>query len=110
MGENSTSVNLDKEWQNRKLCSDGNCIGVIGKNGFCSECGRKSIENGEASPGGFEAETLEAHGDDLSAEPPDADSAEDSDWENRVLCSDENCIGIMGPDGRCTACGKPAAG
>ena len=31
------------------------------------------------------------------------------DWENRVLCSDESCIGIIGPDGRCKECGKPYA-
>ena len=28
------------------------------------------------------------------------------DLENRTLCSDESCIGIMGPDGRCTECGR----
>lgn len=28
--------------------------------------------------------------------------------ENRVLCSDGNCIGIIGPDGRCKVCGKEA--
>lgn len=31
---------------------------------------------------------------------------EDS-FENRVLCSDGNCIGVIGPDGRCNVCGKP---
>ncbi len=28
------------------------------------------------------------------------------EWENRVLCSDESCIGVIGPDGRCKECGK----
>jgi len=32
------------------------------------------------------------------------------DWENRRLCSDENCIGVIGADGRCRECGKPYAG
>ncbi len=27
-------------------------------------------------------------------------------WENRTLCSDEACIGIIGPNGRCKECGK----
>jgi len=31
---------------------------------------------------------------------------EDS-FENRVLCSDGNCIGVIGPDGRCKVCGLP---
>ncbi|PIU49012.1 MAG: hypothetical protein COS92_08900 [Desulfobacterales bacterium CG07_land_8_20_14_0_80_52_14] len=34
-------------------------------------------------------------------------SQEDPDWESRRLCSDEACIGVIGPDGRCGVCGKP---
>lgn len=26
--------------------------------------------------------------------------------EGRVLCSDESCIGVIGPDGRCGICGR----
>jgi hypothetical protein len=29
------------------------------------------------------------------------------DWESRQLCSDESCIGVIGPDGRCNECGMP---
>lgn len=32
--------------------------------------------------------------------------AGDDDWDNRVLCSDGNCTGII-EDGRCTQCGLP---
>ena len=32
------------------------------------------------------------------------------DWDNRVLCSDGNCIGVIGPDGNCKECGKPYEG
>ena len=28
------------------------------------------------------------------------------DWDKRVLCSDESCIGIIGPDGKCKEYGK----
>ena len=31
----------DIDWDNRLLCSDGNCIGVIGADGCCKECGKK---------------------------------------------------------------------
>lgn len=31
---------------------------------------------------------------------------ENIDMDNRTLCSDESCIGIIGPDGQCTECGK----
>ena len=29
------------------------------------------------------------------------------DFSKRTACSDGNCIGIIGPDGKCTECGKP---
>jgi hypothetical protein len=34
-------------------------------------------------------------------------SKTDIEWENRTLCADESCIGVIGPDGRCKECGKP---
>ena len=34
-------------------------------------------------------------------------SQTDLEWENRTLCVDESCIGVIGPDGRCKECGKP---
>jgi hypothetical protein len=41
-----------------------------------------------------------------AADTPDAaDPA--SDWDKRRLCSDESCIGVIGPDGRCKECGRP---
>jgi hypothetical protein len=35
-GESGT----DEDWANRKLCSDPACIGVIGADGQCKECGK----------------------------------------------------------------------
>ena len=35
-----------------------------------------------------------------------ADPPSDDGWDNRVLCNDESCIGVIGPDGRCRECGK----
>ncbi|HEY0484240.1 MAG TPA: hypothetical protein VGD37_42265, partial [Kofleriaceae bacterium] len=32
------------------------------------------------------------------------------DWTVRQLCSDGSCIGVIGSDGRCKVCGRPAAG
>ena len=31
---------------------------------------------------------------------------ESEDWDKRVLCSDESCIGTIGADGKCRECGK----
>ncbi len=30
-----------------------------------------------------------------------------NNMSTRVLCDDGNCIGMLGPDGKCTSCGKP---
>jgi hypothetical protein len=30
-------------------------------------------------------------------------------WDDRALCPDGACIGVIGADGRCTVCGTAAA-
>ena len=32
------------------------------------------------------------------------------DLAERVLCSDDTCIGLVGPDGKCKVCGTPYTG
>lgn len=34
--------NEETEFSDRKLCSDGNCIGTINEKGFCNVCGKPS--------------------------------------------------------------------
>ena len=50
----------------------------------------------------------------METEIPEEDETEttptDTEWKHRVLCSDGNCIGVIGPDGRCKECGKPYEG
>ena len=105
----------DSDWDNRILCSDGSCIGVIGPDGHCKECGKKYegtlpetivADNESRSEGEDEPRT----GADMDAQPAaDASLREETeadDWVNRQLCSDGNCIGVIGPDGRCKECGK----
>jgi len=93
----------DIDWESRTLCSDESCIGVIGPDDRCKECG-KPYE-------GFEyraADTVETNvsdESDLEVETPD-EALFDTDWESRTLCIDESCIGVIGPDGRCKECGK----
>ena len=105
---NAESSSSDIDWENRILCSDGNCIGVIGPDGLCKECGKK--HDGTASSEPVSEEDFEAHQEDTGTaeETSDADKAPgDDDWESRRLCSDGSCIGVIGPDGRCKECGKP---
>ena len=108
----------DTDWDNRILCSDGNCIGVIGPDGHCKECGEKyegtlpeTIVADEESPS--EGQDEPGASADIDAQPQSSadtrlkEGTEADDWVNRKLCSDGNCIGVIGPDGRCKECGKP---
>jgi hypothetical protein len=113
---------VDIDWGNRVLCSDGNCIGVIGPDGNCKECGKPyegklpwQIKSDQPAP---DIDTSQPEDISDPEEQPvtngeqDAEEKafDDNDWENRELCSDGNCIGVIGPDGRCKECGKPYEG
>ena len=91
----------NEDWEKRILCSDESCIGTIGSDGKCKECG-KPYEG--ILPEGAINEIVH----ELSPEKPDSpDDQADEDWEKRVLCSDGSCIGVIGPDGKCKECGRP---
>jgi len=124
--ENEENKNqTDLEWEQRTLCSDESCIGVIGPDGRCKECGLPyaggPAENIERPPadGDFEEavedddadEDMEEFSADEDTEEfstdEDVETITDLEWEQRTLCSDESCIGVIGPDGRCKECGKP---
>ncbi len=101
---NKKKSQTDIDWETRTLCLDESCIGVIGPDGQCKECG-KPYE-------GFEYRAT----DTVETDVPDESDLEvensteavfDTDWETRTLCVDESCIGVIGPDGRCKECGKP---
>ncbi len=115
MDRDETGGISDQEWKNRVLCSDESCIGIIGPDGRCKECGlpyEGELPNTFADTAA--SEESEAQGDGLSAnslgdggiETENASTSGD-DWDQRKLCADESCIGVIGPDGRCKECGKP---
>ena len=110
MDENGFSL------EDRVLCSDGACIGVVDSNGLCKVCG-KVYEGDETLPSTDSAapapsatdqtfkEELEEN--DSPYEKALLEAAESApDPSERVCCPDETCIGIIGPDGRCGTCGK----
>jgi hypothetical protein len=118
--ENETK-STDLNWEQRVLCSDGNCIGVIGPDGSCKECGKKyegtlpedhfsakeiPLEEDE-SPEKGDQPVSEENSREITELNENDESDNDDDWQNRVLCSDGNCIGVIGPDGKCKECGKP---
>lgn len=112
--------NMDLDWENRVLCSDESCIGTIGSDGCCRECGRRyegalpsGFKHGEtdenaglSSPADDEAQDADDNfaevetGEDEQGDP-------DDEWSRRILCRDESCIGVIGEDGCCKECGKP---
>ena len=119
MGQNEDARKIDLEWEKRVLCSDESCIGTIGPDGRCRECGLKyegELPQGITELSDESAFTANDDGDDSDwDDDDDFDSEEDSDepadaddeWAKRTLCRDESCIGVIGPDGKCKECGKP---
>jgi hypothetical protein len=149
------------EWQRRRLCGDGACIGVIGPDGRCKACGKPASgaatneeeeddededednaaesedegdeeDDDEDEDAAAEDAAAEDEGDedgdgdededeedgDEDEEEEDADEAKGAedvaaesggDLDDRKLCPDGACIGVIGPDGRCKVCGKEAA-
>ncbi|MBW2369819.1 MAG: hypothetical protein JRH15_18260 [Deltaproteobacteria bacterium] len=108
MSKDKKNTPPDIEWENRTLCQNESCIGVIGPDGRCKECGLALNgtlpDNAESAD--FDTVTDETPESSLD-EPNDLESSSDSDWGDRQLCSDGNCIGVIGSDGLCKECGKP---
>ena len=98
----------DDEFARRELCADGSCIGLLDGEGRCKECGTPGTSSSlDPRSRGLRdeaevADELEAHiaETDLAA-PPEG-------FQDRQLCPDGACIGVIGPDGRCGECGTAA--
>jgi hypothetical protein len=107
------------EWDQRQLCPDGSCVGIIGPDGTCKVCGRVAPDWGDERRRGLvatddagEGEDGGDGGDDQDELSPSAPAAlgEAAGWQRRLLCTDGACVGLIGPDGRCKVCGKSATG
>jgi hypothetical protein len=118
----------------RRLCPDGACIGVIGPDGRCKVCGasydaKAADADAAADEVDDDGEVDDDEADGVEADEVEADEVEDKDKDkdkdkvpprrtddgkldlaSRKLCSDGECIGVIGPDGRCKECGKPYTG
>jgi hypothetical protein len=98
----------DFDESERELCPDGNCTGLIGSDGRCKVCGLAA----DGSKIARDKPALPTAPDDEG----DADDgvavggmAVDGDIDDRQLCPDGNCIGLIGSDGKCKVCGRSAA-
>lgn len=90
--------------EGRVLCSDEACIGVIGPDRRCKECGAEYTGDepigDEAAPAGPPVAPELKPTAKSYLEPVVAPN-------ERVCCPDEACVGIIGADGRCGTCGRP---
>lgn len=120
-------------FQERQLCPDGACIGVIGSDGRCKECGTESLNGISAESSGnqtdgdtdgdtdedtdgdgwaeVEGDGTESEADERSADRGDGPGGDrggnaDGAFDDRQLCPDGACVGLIGRDGRCRECGK----
>lgn len=92
--------------QLRELCVDGACIGLIGPDGTCKVCRKPGLGVG-IDPRSRGLRSAEEIAEPLAAaviagDLPEAPEA----FEDRQLCPDDLCIGVIGPDQRCSACGR----
>jgi hypothetical protein len=104
----------DTSWDQRRLCPDGGCVGVVGPGGACTTCGKVdpearigAAEASEASGAGDVGDDDDdVAGDDDSDDPSSAATAAEpgDEWQRRRLCEDGACIGLV-IDGRCNTCG-----
>lgn len=98
---------MSNDWDQRQLCPDGACIGVIGPDGTCKVCGRVAPNWGDERRRGQIPEEDVAEQVEANVAARDLPEAPE-DFEHRQLCPDGACIGVIGDDGRCKVCGKPA--
>ncbi|MCU0661638.1 MAG: hypothetical protein MUC50_04850 [Myxococcota bacterium] len=87
--------------ESRVLCEDDACIGVIGPMRACGTCGRPY----SGLPQSSNSTTIELSSVTRLIDY-ESEAQADPDIDERVLCSDDACIGIIGPLGRCGTCGK----
>ncbi|NVB78939.1 MAG: hypothetical protein HOV81_11125 [Kofleriaceae bacterium] len=102
------------DWDQRTLCPDGACVGVIGPDGTCKVCGRVAPNWGEERKRGLieepsDEEDEELEDDEESTDEEQAEGEESPEWEDRKLCPDGSCVGVIGPNGTCNVCGRSAA-
>lgn len=103
---------MSGEWEQRTLCPDESCLGVLGTDGCCRLCGLR----GDLSlPPGH---VVRIAGTDLADPAPDAQAApsqrstsdehDRDDFDARALCERDDCIGVLDVDGVCKVCGLRA--
>lgn len=89
---------LEPDWAARRLCDDGACTGIIAPSGRCNQCG---LAASDYVPVRDDSDAA-AEADEAVA--PTHEAGDD----DRTLCPDGGCTGLLGVDGRCRSCGRDA--
>ena len=100
-------------------CPDDMCTGILDEHGACGTCGRRGDGAVREARADVVSEKVRegAHADSVSAADETPVAAEISNvsdaigdavvsGDDRVPCSDEMCVGVMGENGRCGTCGR----
>ncbi len=106
---------MSEEETERVLCDDGMCTGIVGPEGRCGTCGRR-CESAPRAPPADDDRTVDARNDEGAIDAPPAEASREevpdreaaADDDDRTLCPDGMCTGILGADGRCGTCGTRA--
>jgi hypothetical protein len=109
------SIHLDEETASfdpdaRRLCGDPACIGVLAENGRCRLCGRQG-EGEEPLPGASDEDSPDLSADDGDEAARAASASSDGEQagegiDDRRLCEDPGCIGVLNAEGRCSECAR----
>ena len=88
--------------EERELCADGSCTGLLGADGRCKVCGR-------AADGTVSVSVSDSASASASANESESVSEGAFGDDERQLCPDGACTGLIGSDGKCKVCGASAA-
>jgi hypothetical protein len=78
------------EWDQRQLCPDGGCVGVIGPDGTCKVCGRAAQNWGDERKRGLIDDPSDEDEDDEDDEDDDLAADEDDDLDDEDEDDDED--------------------
>src|SRR5690242_1479866 len=101
--DGGVDADLDLDLDARQLCADGACTGVVGADGRCRVCGG-AADALSASPAPGVSGSEPAPMPESAAASREAPGEAELDLEDRRLCPDGACLGLLGPDGRCKIC------
>lgn len=107
------------DFMHRSLCPDGTCVGLVGPDGRCKECGLVGDQaltdprlRGLRTPAVEDSDDENSTGSAAKHAPPPSPGggievmATPEEFADRQLCSDGSCIGVIGPEGTCKECGS----